>query len=172
MAPYRLGFELDLDIDKFILSFIDEYELLSELVLEKMYYSRGETKKYFENNNYGPIESNISLAELIKRPNLDPVKTLETELLNDGLLFNVDVVRAVAISNKYEGYINRSNVENEKLLKLSRKKLDLTKILNSKNISFECLLRIKQVMPETFGQLQKIDGIRPATLAYIAGNVL
>jgi tRNA uridine 5-carboxymethylaminomethyl modification enzyme len=172
IAKYRKSLGLNKEIDNYIDSFTLEFELLYSLLESIMYYSNISTKQYFSELAYGPLESNVSLIELLKRPNLDPVKTLMAELLRNGISFNYDIVRAVAISAKYDGYINRANVETEKLSKLSAKKLNLDEILNSKNISFECRLRIERIMPETFGQLQKIEGIRPATLAFVAGNIL
>ena len=42
------------------------------------------------------------------------------------------------------------------------------KICESPNLSNECKQRIEKIRPETFGQLKRMDGIRPATLAYVA----
>ena len=77
----------------------------------------------------------------------------------------------MAVAVKYEGYIDRAIVESEKINRLGKKKLNWENLVDSKNISFECKLRIKTVKPETFAQLQRIEGIRPATLAYVAGNL-
>ena len=86
--------------------------------------------------------------------------------------FRLDVIRTVAIAVKYEGYIDRALVESEKINRLGKKKLNWEVLYDSKNISFECKLRIKTIKPETFAQLQRIEGIRPATLAYVAGNII
>ncbi len=118
------------------------------------------------------METNISLKELLKRPNINPVKLLKFECLRFGSCFHDDVIRTVAISSKYEGYIDRSVVESEKINRLSKKRINWELISDSKNISFECKLRIKNIKPETFGQLQRMEGIRPATLAFVAGNLI
>lgn len=172
MSKYRRMLELDTSIDKFQSTFLEEVTLLSGLVSSTMYYSNLSTKKYFDECNYGPLETNISFSELLKRPNINPVEVLERESLNFGVNFRYDVVRAVAIAVKYEGYIDRANVESEKINRLSKKIINWETLASSSNISFECKLRIKSIRPETFGQLQRIDGIRPATLAYVAGNLV
>jgi tRNA uridine 5-carboxymethylaminomethyl modification enzyme len=172
MSKYRRMLELDTSIDKFQSTFLEEVSLLSGLVSSTMYYSNLSTKKYFDECNYGPLETNISFSELLKRPNINPVEVLERESLNFGVNFRYDVVRAVAIAVKYEGYIDRANVESEKINRLSKKSINWETLASSSNISFECKLRIKSIRPETFGQLQRIDGIRPATLAYVAGNLV
>jgi tRNA uridine 5-carboxymethylaminomethyl modification enzyme len=172
MYPYRASFLLKKPIDLRLIDLNSEFEILMKLVSSTMYYSNSETKEYFNENSYGPIDTNISLAELIKRPCNDPVETLLKEINRMGAAFSYDVVRCVAISNKYQGYVVRMSAENEKLMKLNNKQLDLDLLLSSKNISFECLQRIKRFRPENFGQLKNIEGIRPATLAYVAGNIL
>ena len=172
MVKYRRMLELHMPIDEFQSTFLEEVSLLSSLVSSTMYYSNVSTKKYFNENNYGPLETNISFSELLKRPNINPVEVLGRESINFGVNFNYDVVRTVAVAVKYEGYIDRANVETEKINRLSKKIINWETLASSSNISFECKLRIKSIRPETFGQLQRIDGIRPATLAYVAGNLV
>lgn len=173
MLPYRRQFGLNSDLDLFLEDFLEQYDLLFQIIEERYFYKTSdEDRNYFIERGYGPLESNITLKELIKRPDLDPVKVLEFETTTKGLRFNFDVIRTVAIGSKYEGYINRASLENERLLKLERKRVNWEKILDSNNVSFECKLRIKAIRPETFGQLSRIEGIRPATLAYVAGNLV
>lgn len=173
MLPYRRSFGLKKRLDYFMEDFLDQVSILSQIIEEKYFYKTSDfDRNYFLERNYGPLESNITLKELIKRPNLDPVKTLKFETETRGLEFNSDVVRTVAIATKYEGYIDRANLENERLLKLERKKITWERLMESNNVSFECKSRIKSIKPETFGQLSRIEGIRPATLAYVAGNLL
>jgi len=172
MSKYRQVMGLSTPIDFFQEQFLEELSLLESVVSNTMYYANTETKNYFEKMMYGPLETNISMKELLKRPELNPIDVLAAEALRFGIKFSYDVVRTVAISTKYEGYIDRAALENEKINRLSKKKVDWEKLVDSNNISFECKLRIKSIRPETFGQLQRIEGIRPATLAYVAGNVL
>jgi tRNA uridine 5-carboxymethylaminomethyl modification enzyme len=169
---YRKSLGLLDSLDIYQESFIDETEILEKLVDSCMFYSNETNKDYFSIKNYGSLENNISLKELLRRPNINPIKVLEAESLRMGASFNLDVIRTVAISSKYEGYIDRAIVESEKINRIGKKKIDWKKIGESKNVSFECKIRINQIKPETFGQLQRIDGIRPATLAFVAGNLI
>lgn len=173
MLPYRRSFGLKKKLDFFVEDFLDQVNILSQIIEDKYFYKTSESdRNYFLERNYGPLESNITLKELIKRPTLDPIVVLDFETKTRGLEFNFDVIRTVAIATKYEGYIDRANLENERLLKLERKKIAWERLLESHNVSFECKSRIKAIRPETFGQLSRIEGIRPATLAYVAGNLL
>ncbi len=172
MNKYRKHLRLSKKLDFFQESILDEIEILEKLIDSTMYYSNIDNKEYFLSKEYGTLESNISLKELLRRPNLNPVKVLEAESLRMGASFHSDVIRTVAVAAKYEGYIDRAVIESEKINRMSKKKIDWSVLADSKNISFECKLRIKTIRPETFGQLQRIEGIRPATLAYVAGNLV
>lgn len=172
ISKYRKSFGLNLSIDQYQDRFLEEITILEEMIENFMYYANSKTQEYFTSMNYGPLNTNINLKELLKRPNLDPVKTLQYETLRLGAKFSLDVIRTVAIGAKYEGYIDRAVIEGERINRVSKKRINWEVLVESKNISFECKLRIKQIKPETFGQLQRIDGIRPATLAYVAGNLV
>ena len=172
MNKYRKALGLTSSLDTHQENILDEVEILENLIETTMFYSTEDNKAYFIHKDYGSLESNISLKELLRRPNLNPVTVLETESLRMGASFHSDVVRTVAVAAKYEGYIDRAIIESEKINRMSKKKINWEVLTDSKNISFECKLRIKQIRPETFGQLQRIEGIRPATLAYVAGNLI
>ena len=173
MNKYRKALGLTTDLDLFQESILDEIEILEKLIEETMYYATTPaTKIYFNEGGYGTLESNINLKELLRRPCLNPVVALEKECLRMGASFHSDVIKTVAVAAKYEGYIDRAIIESEKINRMGKKRIDWETLVDSKNISFECKSRIKQIRPETFGQLQRIEGIRPATLAYVAGNLI
>ncbi|MGZ3745426.1 MAG: FAD-dependent oxidoreductase, partial [Pseudobdellovibrionaceae bacterium] len=172
MRKYRRDLGLESKLDQFQEEFLEEVDLLEKLVDSTMFYSTEENRAYFASNNYGPLENNISFKELLKRPDNNPISVLDRETKRLGVAFDFDVVRTVAVATKYEGYIDRAVVEAERINRLGKKKINWEALAESKNISFECKLRIKAVRPETFAQLQRIEGIRPATLAYVAGNII
>lgn len=172
MRKYRAFLGLFSRIDIFQEEFLEEVELLEKLVNTTMFYSTPTMKDYFDKMNYGPLEINISFKELLKRPDNNPITVLACETSRFGVSFSHDVIKTFAVAVKYEGYIDRAALESEKINRLGKKKLDWEKLADSKNISFECKLRIKTNKPETFAQLQRIEGIRPATLAYVAGNIV
>ncbi len=172
MRKYRRELELNYPIDQFQEDLLEEVDLLEKLVDSTMFYTTVENKNYFIEYSYGPLENNISFKELLKRPDNNPIEVLDRESRRLGVAFSLDVVRTIAIATKYEGYIDRAVVESERINRLGRKKINWQELADSKNISFECKLRIKTIRPETFAQLQRIEGIRPATLAYVAGNII
>ena len=156
MFKYRTSLGLDLDIDKKISSFMQEYDLLLGMVQSFVVRERNNSK----------------LSEIVCSDTRGPILALSDFLSNKGLVFEQRVVSAVAISTKYDGYINRANQENARLLNLGNKRIIWEKVLTSANISTECKQRIKEHRPTTFGALKRIEGIRPATLVTVASEFL
>ncbi len=172
MRPYRQSLGLSEKIDDYQSRYMEEFVLLEQLIESNCYYNDKETREYFFKMGYGEIDKNITLAELMKRSKLNPIIVLENETLRHGTIFMEDVLRAVAISTKYEGYITRAMNETVKIRKLGKKRINWENLINSPNISTECRSRIKSIRPSTFSELQRIEGIRPATVAYVAGSHL
>lgn len=172
MMPYRQQLGIISPLDNYYRQFVFSYYLLDSLCDQTIYRQNGVTESHFSAMNYGPIGANISLTELMKRSQLDPVTVLKQELAYFQAKFDERVIYAVAISKKYDGYIKRADAETERFRKMERRAIRWEELYNSSNISYECRQRIKAIRPETFGQLMRMEGIRPATLAYVAGNIV
>jgi tRNA uridine 5-carboxymethylaminomethyl modification enzyme len=173
MFPYRSQLMLNLPLDLYQREFLMRYQDLIKFCDETMISECHELMKEF--NGDGELQQmnrRMSVTEILKQAWLKPVTTLETILAWYGLLIDQDLVRTVAISKKYDGYIKRSEGQFEKLKKMDSTKIDWEKICSSNNISFECKQRISRIRPDTFGQLKLIEGIRPATLAVVAAKAL
>tara|TARA_R110002072_G_scaffold288917_1_gene455436 strand:- start:109046 stop:110890 length:1845 start_codon:yes stop_codon:yes gene_type:complete len=171
MAKYRKELNLNTAIDEYYESFLSEYELLRNIIENGTIYATKSNRERFLKNNYGEISQNITYEDLLKRSQVDPVEALTAELDLAGINFAANIIRTVAIEFKYKGYIQRSGREINKTEKLKKFKIDWQKLSTNKNISNECRQRIIKIQPETFGQLQRINGIRPATLVVVAGNI-
>ena len=153
MAPYRTAMGLDGALDRYQKSFLASYgELWDKMATTR----RGGT----------------TLKDLLKRPHDDAPGVLACELAQSGLEFEPEVVYTAAIAARYEGHIKRAADQRERFGKLSGKKIDWESIAGSVHISNECRERIKRIRPSTFSALRRIDGIRPATLAYVAGSIV
>lgn len=171
--PYRTKFNLNLPIDKYQRSFIEKYSDLIVFCDETMISEKSELMKMFSGEgDLQQLLRRMSVTEILKQAWLNPILTLETILLHYGLTVDYDLVRTVAISKKYDGYIKRSEDQFEKLKKMDNMKISWEEISRSNNISFECKQRIIKIRPDTFGQLKLIEGIRPATLAVVAAKAL
>lgn len=154
IAPFRKKLGLKCPIDQHQSDFLIEYDVLKQLV-----------------TNYRDKGSNKTLATSLRDSKEDPVSSLHKILNKTGFQFSNGVTYTVAIETMYEGYINKNNAEKAKLEKVSRVAIDWQKLSVNQNISNECRSRINKVKPENFGQLRNIEGIRPATLAFVAGTL-
>lgn len=173
MYPYRSQMLLNQRLDAFQRGFIADYENLLEFCDSFMISEKHEIMKEFSGDgDLQQLNRRMSITELLKQAWLNPVTTFERILEVHGLSLNYDLVRTVAISKKYDGYIKRSEGQYERLKKMDSTLINWEKIVASNNISFECKQRITRIRPDTFGQLKLIEGIRPATLAVVAAKAL
>lgn len=170
--PYRKMLGLSKGIDLFQEKYLKEFNILQALCEKTKFYPSLTSKKHFEESNYGKIDEVIRLSDLLKRSGLNPVEVLEKELEKFGAFFLSEVIYSVAISCKYSGYIKRAEIDTERIQRLNKKTVNWESLMGSSNISNECRQRIGQIRPETFSQLKNIEGIRPATLAFVAGNIV
>jgi tRNA uridine 5-carboxymethylaminomethyl modification enzyme len=155
MAKYRMALNLSLEIDLYLKRFMCEYDLLSSMVNSYVVRKR----------------NNTGLSEVVKSDLRGPIVALSDFLNEVGVLFSDRVISSVALTTKYSGYINRANQENLRVSGLAGKKVSWERIMRSANISTECKQRIEEHKPSTFGQVQRIEGIRPATLVTIASEI-
>jgi tRNA uridine 5-carboxymethylaminomethyl modification enzyme len=173
MSPYRTSFGLDLPLDGYQRSFMSKFQELMDFCDETMVPESSSLLKEFSGEGeLQKLARRMSVSELLKQAWLNPIVTLERILDFHGLVIDHDLVRTVAITKKYEGYIKRSEDQTEKLKKMDAMKINWEQIVASNNISFECKQRISRIRPDTFGQLKLIEGIRPATLAVVAAKAL
>lgn len=173
MYPYRTSLFLNRPIDSYQKNFIESYEELMHFCDETMISEKSPLMETFSGvGDLQKLVRRMSVTELLKQAWLNPVEALEVILNHHGLVINGDLVRTVAISKKYSGYIKRSEEQFLKLKKMDSMLINWEAIASSNNISFECKQRIIKIRPDTFGQLKLIEGIRPATLAVVAAKAL
>ena len=172
MQPYRSQLLLRGPLDLYQDSFVKNAELLSRVCDEFNFVGSPEYLIQFSKADEESLRATTTLSDLLKQAWLNPVVTLAKVLADFDLDFDPDVIRTVAIDKKYAGYIKRFSDQFEKIRKMDSQKIDWKDITESKNVSFECRARITKIKPETFGQLKRIEGIRPATLAVVASRAL
>lgn len=173
MAPYRQHLMLNMRLDQYQREFLEKYELLVKFCDETMIPEDSELlKEYSGEGELQKLSRRMSVSELLRQAWLNPVQVLTRVLEVYGIIISYDLIRTVAISKKYDGYIKRSEGQYERLKKMDAMKVNWEEIVGSGNISFECKQRISRIRPETFGQLKLIEGIRPATLAVVAAKAL
>jgi tRNA uridine 5-carboxymethylaminomethyl modification enzyme len=169
MYKYRKSMNLYDDTDKYQDKFISNYLMLSKLI-ESNYLNPADPILSILTDK-ADFPNRISVKELLQQSWLNPIEMLTGYLNQIGLDIDQHVINCIAIEAKYSGYIDKSINSLEKLSRLDDKRLNIDKILKSENVSFECKQRIKDIHPQTFGQLKLMDGIRQASLAAIAAGL-
>ncbi len=112
------------------------------------------------------LKSGITLAELVKRPELNYDKLAE---LDEGRPELPDDVREqVNIEIKYEGYIKRQMQQVAQFKKLEDKKLpedfDYSEV---NSLRREAVQKLNKVQPATIGQASRISGVSPADISVL-----
>jgi tRNA uridine 5-carboxymethylaminomethyl modification enzyme len=83
-------------------------------------------------------------------------------------LLNIDVLNAVEIDVKYEGYINRERELVEKMSRLEYIRLNDTLDYNKiESLSLEARQKLSQIRPATLGQASRISGINPSDISVL-----
>ena len=113
-----------------------------------------------------PLKSGTTLAELIKRPELDYEKLAEVDEKRPELAF--DVQEQVNIEIKYEGYIKRQMQQVAQFKKLEGRKLpenfDYAQV---NSLRKEAVQKLNKIQPSTVGQASRISGVSPADISVL-----
>jgi tRNA uridine 5-carboxymethylaminomethyl modification enzyme len=111
-----------------------------------------------------PITNGISLAELLRRPELDyeclsPVDKNRPENLPE------KVKEAVEIEVKYDGYIKRQLRDAKRFEKLESKKIPAdTDYFSITGIRAETKQKLSKIKPTSIGQASRISGVSPSDI--------
>ena len=135
--------------------------------LEKVNVGTGEKIQEFLNRYEStPLKSGTTLAELIKRPELDYDKLAELDEGRQSL--PQDVQEQVNINIKYEGYIKRQMQQVAHFKKLESKKipedLDYAAVGSLRK---EAVQKLNAFKPANIGQASRISGVSPADISVL-----
>ena len=116
--------------------------------------------------NSTPLNNGISLAELIRRPelNYEVVESLDPDRPD----LRYDVKEQVNINLKYEGYISRELRQVEHFKKLEGKLIP--EDINYDDIGslrIEARQKLKSYAPRSIGQASRISGVSPADISVL-----
>ncbi len=135
--------------------------------LNETFVGAGEKiQTFLEKNESTPLKKACSLAELIKRPELNYEVIAEIDEERPELAD--DVKEQVNIEIKYEGYIQRQLRQVEQAKKLENKKipedLDYDEI---PSLRIEARQKLKNIRPINLGQASRISGVSPADISVL-----
>jgi len=114
-----------------------------------------------------PIESGMSLAQLLKRPELsyDQIRAIDP---TGGVEIDPEVREQVEIEIKYAGYIRKQNELIERQKRLEGRKLpENLDYMQIKGLAMEAREKLSRVRPRTVGQAVRIPGVTPADISIL-----
>ena len=117
-------------------------------------------------NGSTPLKSASSLAELVKRPelNYEILKPIDPERKP----LDEDVIEQVNINLKYEGYISRQMKQVEQFKKMENKLIPDNIVYEEvHNLRKEAIQKLNDVHPHSIGQASRISGVSPSDISVL-----
>ena len=163
------GYELGL-VDKDTFRDLKERRRQIDQELERVSKTRikpsAQVQQLLAEKKSAPLEAAVSLAQLLKRPEMSysDLEKLEGQVSK----LSGRVTRQVEIQCKYQGYIHRQEGEVKKFKNLE--KMNIPAGLNYQEIpglSNEVRQKLSEIQPTSLGQASRISGMTPAALSVI-----
>ncbi len=165
----KTGYEIGLISDERYQGLLDKERQIQEEIkrVEKVHVGTSEeVQRLLEQYESTPLHSGISLAELIRRPELNYEALAPIDPHRPSLLRGV--AEQVNIHIKYDGYIRRQLKQVEQFQKLEYKKipgeLDYDEV---PSLRIEARQKLKEVRPVSVGQASRISGVSPADISVL-----
>ena len=125
-----------------------------------------EVQEFLEENGSTPLKTGTTLAELVRRPELDYV--MLTKIDKNRTALSEDVIEQVNINIKYDGYIRRQRQQVIQYKKLENKKLDVEFDYSTvKGLRREAIQKLNLYKPMSIGQASRISGVSPADISVL-----
>ncbi len=165
----KIGYEIGL-ISQERYDWVCKKEVLIAKEIERVSAERiganKEVQALLESYGSIPLNTGVTLAELIRRPELDYEKLAPIDKNRPELPY--DVIEQVNINIKYDGYITRQIklVENFKKLekKLIPEDIDYDEV---PSLRIEARQKLKLYRPISIGQASRISGVSPADVSVL-----
>ncbi|MEW4194776.1 tRNA uridine-5-carboxymethylaminomethyl(34) synthesis enzyme MnmG [Bacillus altitudinis] len=125
-----------------------------------------ETQEYIRSLGGSELKDGIRASDLMKRPEMNYESVVKLAPADTSI--PADVCEQVEIQIKYEGYIEKSLQQVEKLKKMENKKIpDRIDYDAIKGIATEAKQKLKEVRPLSVAQASRISGVNPADISIL-----
>lgn len=169
----RLGHEIGLISDERYERLLKKEKLIASEIerLNNVHVGTSEpVQKLLEENGSTLLTSGVTLADLIRRPELsykvlEPIDKERPKLPVD---LEEEVIGQIDISIKYKGYIDRQKRQVEQFKKLENKKIPKDIDYDAVNsLRIEAVQKLKEYRPVSIGQASRISGVSPADISVL-----
>ncbi|MDD6328205.1 MAG: tRNA uridine-5-carboxymethylaminomethyl(34) synthesis enzyme MnmG [Eubacteriales bacterium] len=119
-------------------------------------------------HNSSPLGTAATLAELIRRPELDYEMIAELDSKRPDTKLSPEVIEQINISIKYDGYISRQKQQVEQFRKMEKKRIpDDLNYEDVPNLRKEARQKLSAIRPTSIGQASRISGVSPADVSVL-----
>ena len=165
----KKGYEIGL-IDENRYQNLLKKEIMIEEEIKRVEHTHvGTTKEVQEllsSHGSTPLVSGTTLADLIRRPELNYEILAPIDIERKSLPY--DVTEQVEINIKYEGYIKRQKKQVEQFKKLEKKKIpEDINYEDVQSLRIEAKQKLTSLRPESIGQASRISGVSPADISVL-----
>ena len=113
-----------------------------------------------------PIQNGVTLAELLRRPELDYASLAAID--RDRPTLDFETAEQVEIAVKYEGYIARQLRQVNEMRRMEEKKIPADFDYNAlAGLRLEARAKLSAVRPVSIGQASRISGVSPADITVL-----
>ncbi|GLC78867.1 tRNA uridine-5-carboxymethylaminomethyl(34) synthesis enzyme MnmG [Lacrimispora brassicae] len=165
----KIGHEIGLISQEQYESLLEKERMIEEEIRRLENTNMGasrEVQEFLEEHGSTPLKTGTTLAELVRRPELDYI--MLTKIDKNRLSLPEDVIEQVNINIKYDGYIRRQKQQVTQYKKLENKKLDVEFDYSTvKSLRKEAIQKLNLYKPMSIGQASRISGVSPADISVL-----
>ena len=165
----EIGYNIGLVPEEAYQKVLKKIELIEKEVqrLENTHIgAKEEVQNLLKANDSTILNNGVTIAELIRRPELDYIKLAEID--PDRPEVDIDTAEQININIKYMGYIKRQTQQVKLFKKLENKKIPKDIDYDEVNsLRIEAVQKLKEVRPISIGQASRISGVSPADITML-----
>lgn len=165
----EIGYNIGLVPEEAYQKVLKKIELIEKEVqrLENTHIgAKEEVQNLLKANDSTILNNGVTIAELIRRPELDYIKLAEID--PDRPEVDIDTAEQININIKYMGYIKRQTQQVKLFKKLENKKIPNDIDYDEVNsLRIEAAQKLKEVRPISIGQASRISGVSPADITML-----
>ncbi|KAA1039510.1 tRNA uridine-5-carboxymethylaminomethyl(34) synthesis enzyme MnmG [Macrococcus equipercicus] len=165
----EIGHQIGLISDERYQKFLLKLDAISEEISRLAAYRikpNDRTQAIIESHGGAALKDGILAIDLLRRPEMDYAAIIE--LMDEQVTVDPEVAEQVEIQTKYEGYIQKSLQQVDKMKRMEDKKIPENIDYDAiHSLATEARQKLKEVKPLSVGQASRISGVNPADISIL-----